>query len=416
MANTIKILTMVAIACAILFGGCGDGKVTNPGDSIPIRITEPSDGAILYNVTNITAQTGADFTIDSVQFIIDNVHVGTDASIPFRHYWDIFSYQNNSEHTITAIGYAIDTSYTSGTVTVTISLEQGFRFASAYRPSSGQAFGVATYQNIMFIATGQDGLEIIDIIDKTSPVYISRFESSGQAKKVDVQYPNVFLADFAGGVVRANFTDPDSLIRNGLYNIQVQANDVAVSGNLVFVADQSGFLILDNSVSDSLLSLNRSELFIGSNYVVARRDTAFITNSENLYIIDASIPQAPEIITQYQTPGDAQGVAVVDTFAFIADGGEGVFALSISDPSNPAFLSRYDVGQSIVTAVEAIDSTIFIGTQSGEVIALEFNESDALVSLYTFNITDVSVNHLHYTGPYLFAATSDGVNIIRFIR
>jgi hypothetical protein len=66
--------------------------------------------------------------------------------------------------------------------------------------------------------------------------------------------------------------------------------------------------------------------------------------------------------------------------------------------------------------VEATDSTLFIGTYSGEVIALDYSQADTLRALDNLIIQDVNINQLHFDHPYLFAATSDGVTILRFIR
>ena len=314
-----KTFLLLTTAVSLLLISCGD-RSTEPEDNIPIRIVTPADNSVLLYPVTIIARAGAGFGIDDVDFYIDEELVWTDNSAPYEYYWNIFGYENNSEHVIEVKGNAADSSYTSSTVTVTVSLEEGFLFVSTYRPSSGQAFGVVNYQNLMFVATGEGGVEVIDILDKTFPAYISRYESAGQAWKVDVRYPDVFIADLGGGVFRADFSDPDSLVQNGSYSIQVQANDIAVSDDLVFVADQNGFIILDNSLSDSLLSIYRSNLFSGSNYVVARNDTAFMTNINNLYNINASDPDSPTIVSTYNTPGNARGAAVIDTFVFIADG------------------------------------------------------------------------------------------------
>jgi hypothetical protein len=403
------------ILLLLLLLGC-DEKPAGPEENLPVRITNPADGAVLFNPVIIEVQTGSDFSILSVDFIIDAQRVSTDSSAPYQYYWNIFGYQNDSDHTLEAVGHAADTSYESAPVTVTISLEQGIIFVSAYRPASGQSFGVNSYGHLMFVATGQDGVEVLDILDKTAPEYLSRFESFGQAYKVDVRYPDIYIADLTGGVIRADFSNPDSLVEHGLFNIDINANDVAVSGDLVFVADQNGLVILDNSSPDSLGFLYRSSgVFNGANYVVARDDTVFLTNTEYLYIIDAVNPSAPVPVFSYPTPGTARAVAVIDTFAFIADGAEGVIALSISNAANPRFLARFDLGAAIVSTVDATDSTIFVGSYSGDIVALDYSLPDTLRSISSFN-TSVGINELHYDYPYLFAATSESVYILRFIR
>jgi hypothetical protein len=414
MCKGLKTILVWTAVISFLFIGCGE-ESTKPEDGIPIRIVSPDDGDVLFNPVYVVAQTGSGFSITDVEFLIDDEHVWIDNDRPFEYYWNIFSYENNSEHVIEAVGYAEDTTYTSDPVTVTISLDEGLLFVSAYVPNSGQAFGVEAYQNIMFVATGQEGVELINIIDKSMPTYLSRFESAGQALKVDVLYPDLFIADLSGGVFRADFSDSVSLVQNGSYSIQVQANDIAVSNELLFVADQNGFIILDNTLTDSLVSLFRSNLFSGSNYVVARNDTAFMTNIDNLYIIGASNPGSPTIVSTYNTPGNARGAAVIDTFLFVADGIEGVMALSISDPENPRYLARYAT-QGAVSTVEAADSTLFAGTFSGDIIALDYTQSDTLRLLDVHVIEGVYINQLKFDFPYLYAATSQGVSVLRFIR
>jgi hypothetical protein len=156
-------------------------------------------------------------------------------------------------------------------------------------------------------------------------------------------------------------------------------------------------------------------VFNQANYVVARNDTVFLTNIDYLYIINASNPSSPEVVFSYPTQGIAQGVAVIDTFAFIADGDQGVIALSISDPENPEYLAGY-ITQGAVSTVEAADSTLFVGTYSGEVVALDYTQADTLRVLDNMVIQDANINQVHFDHPYLFAATSEGVTILRFIR
>lgn len=417
MINKDRILfSLLVISSAILLASACDHKPAGPNENSPVRITNPENGAVLYNPVTVTVDVDPGLSIQSVDFIVDDQLLHTDNSSPYEYYWNIFSYVNNSEHIIRVAGNAPESTYTSEPITVTISLEQGFLFITAYRPNSGQAFGVDSYDDLMFVATGQDGVEVLDVLDKTVPAYLSRFESAGQALKVDVQYPNIYIADFTGGVSRADFSNPDSLVERGVFNVQVNANDVAISGGLLFVADQNGLIILDDSYPDSLGFFYRSSIgvFNGANYVVARNDTAFLTNTDYLYIIDATDPAVPVPISNYSFT-DARAVSVIDTFAFVANGAEGAIALSISDPTNPRFLARFDLGSALVSTVEATDSTLFIGSYSGDILALDYTVADTLTELDTFNST-VGINELRYNYPYLFAATSESVYILRFIR
>lgn len=397
----------------LLFGCDGDNG-TEPSDPTPIRITSPSNNATLEDPVTIVAAAGSGYSFTQVDFYIDGDSVWSDNSAPYQYYWNIFAYANNSQHTVFAIGHAADTSHTSATITVDIVITIGFSFLSAYVPNSLQAFGVVNYQNVLFVSTGPEGLEVLDISNKASPQYISRYDSPGQAMKADVVYPYVFIADFGGGVSRAIFTDLDSLVYRGIYTTQALANDVAVSDNYLFVAENDGFSIVDFSDPSSMEFINKVSFEDQPQYVVARGDTAFIAALEKFYIVDCTIPTSPQILSAFATDGLARSVAVIDTFAFIADGPEGVSVLSIQDPTNPTEVSRYAIGQQI-NAVAAGDSTLFAGGLAGGVYALDYSVADTLRLIDQFD-SGYSVHELHFDFPYLYVATSGKVDILRFVR
>ncbi len=406
---------VIFLILPLLFGCDGD-NVTEPPEPTPIRITSPSNNATLEDPVTIVATAGSGYSLTQVDFYIDGDSVWSDTTSPYQYYWNIFVYSGISEHTILAVGHTPDTSYTSATVTVEVVLTPGFSYLSTYEPNSQIAYGVTSYQNVMFVSTRDPGLEVINISSKSSPQYLSRYDSFGLAMKADISFPFVYIADGDEGALQVDFSDVGSLVLTGIYNTPGLAKDVAVSENYLYVADQDGIAIADISSPDTLIFVNRQELPPAVNYVVVRGDTAFVTNVEGFYIIDFTNPYFPDILggAPYITQGQAQGVAVTDTFAFIADDFEGVIALSIADPSSPRFLARYAVEQGVST-VDTGDSTLFIGTLAEGVFALDYSQPDTLRLIDQFVTQDI-VWQVHSAPPYLYAATSRGVNILRFVR
>ena len=404
---------LIFLILPLLFGCDGD-NVTEPPEPTPIRITSPSNNATLEDPVTIVATAGSGYSFTRVDFYIDGDSVWSDTTSPYQYYWNIFVYSGSSQHTVYAIGHAADTSHTSVAITANVVITLGFSFLSDYVPSSFEAFGVVNYQNILFVSTGPDGLEVLDITSKVSPRYLSRYDSPGRAMKADLVYPYVFIADRSEGVTRAIFTDLDSLVYRGIYTTQALANDVAVSDNYLFVAENDGFSIVDFSDPNSLNFINKVSFEDQPQYVVARGDTAFIAALEKFYIVDCTMPTSPQILSAFVTDGLARSVAVIDTFAFIADGPEGVSVLSIFDPTNPTEIARYATGQQI-NAVAAGDSTLFAGGLAGGVYALDYSVADTLRLIDQFDSGD-SVHELHFDFPYLYVATSRKVNILRFVR
>lgn len=404
---------VIFLILPLLFGCNGDNG-TEPSEPTPIRITSPSNNATLEDPVTIVATAGSGYTFTRVDFYIDGDSVWSDTTSPYQYYWNIFVYSGISEHTILAVGHTPDTSYTSARITVDVVVIQGFSFLSAYVPNTFIAYGVTSYLNVMFVSTGDPGVEVIDISSKSSPQYLSRYDSPGQAMKADLVYPYVFIADLGEGVTRAIFTDLDSLVYRGIYTTQALANDVAVSDNYLFVAENDGFSIVDFSDPNSLNFINKVSFEDQPQYVVARGDTAFIAALEKFHIIDCTIPTSPQILSVFVTDGLARSVAVLDTFAFIADGPEGISVLSINDPTNPIEVARYATGEQIY-AVAAGDSTLFAGGLAGGVYALDYSVGGTLRLIDQFD-SGYSVLELHFDFPYLYVATSGKVDILRFVR
>lgn len=409
-----KKLTILFLATALL-AGCGD-KTTEPGDPTPIRITSPANNSTLSDPATVVAAVGEGYTFDRVDFYIDGDSVWTDLLSPYGYYWDVYVYSGDTQHTLYAIGYSVDTSYTSATITVNVAFVSGFSFVSVYVPNSQACYGVVNYQNVMFVATGPGGLELIDISDKASPGYISRYNSPGLAMKADIAYPYVFIADMSEGVTRADFSNPNLLVQRGVYTSQGLVNDVAVSENYLFVAENDGVSIVGYSDPDNMNFFSKVSMVDQDQpqFVVARGDTAFVAAIDKFYIIDCTIPASPQIVSTFATSGQAKGVAVDGNLVFIADGPEGVFTLSIVDPASPVEVARYTTGQNFST-VDVSNSTLFAGALSGGVYALDYSQPDTLYLAHQFDTGDM-VWQVHSDPPYLYIATSGNVNILRYFR
>jgi hypothetical protein len=393
-----------------LIAGCAD-STTEPGEQDPIRISSPSNNATISEPLFVTAAAGQGYTFNRVDFYIDGDSVWTDTDSPYRYYWNVFQYTGTTSHTIAATGYTADSSFTSDTVNVTVSLTSGFAFLSTYVPNAQAAYGIVNYQNALFAAVGPDGTEVLDVSSRISPQYVSRYDSPGQTLKADVSFPYVFIADRDAGAMRLDFSNVSSLVLTGWFDTPGLANDVAVSGNYLYVADQDALGIADISQPDTIIALNPVSLTLGEvNYVVARGDTAYVTDNTNFYMIDLTDPYSPDIVATVSTPGQAQSVAVVDTFVFVADGTEGLISLSINNPSSP--LSTYGFQQA-VSSVDVGDSTLFAGTFGGGIFAFDFSQPDTLQVVDQFGSQDL-IYQVHSDPPYLYVAGSGGVTILRF--
>jgi len=412
MLNRIIVLIMISV---LLIVACDSDTTTNPVQNDPIYIINITDGQTVSAPISLRAVSGTGLTFDSVDFYVDSDSVWTTSTEPYEYYWNIYQYPNNSTHELYVVGHIEDSLTTSEIVNVTVTIETGIWYISSYQPNSQQAFGVAAYQDYMFVAAGPSGLEMVDISEISTPAYLTRYESPGQGWKVAESFPYVFLADRDAGVVRAEVVSGDLLEIRDTFDTPGIAKDVAISGDYLYVADHDNLAIVDISDPDTIAPLSVFTISPSVNYVVARNDTAFVTNSTGFYIIDCTDPEAPMEVSHIITQGNAQAVAVQDTFAFVADGADGVKVYSINDPSNITYLSTFTIGTSNVSTVVVGDMILYAGTLSGELFALDYQPADGLEEIDS-HIGTASIHHIYYDAPYLFAATSDNVLIFSVIE
>jgi hypothetical protein len=397
------ILSSVALSCK-------DKATTPPEPVVPLAIVTPDNGDQLTDSQVIEAAVGSGYSFPSVDFYIDNIMVFSDSAFPYQYYWNIFEYDPDIVHPIYVEGLRSDTTYRSDAILVTLDFQQGFSYAGTYQPGSQNALGVVNYFNVVFVSMGDAGLEMLDVRNRTAPQFLARFDTPGQALHADVSFPVVLIADRDQGVTAADFSDIDSMMFVATFNTQSLAVDVAASENVIFVAENDALSVLqfdgDHFSSHGRLSLSNDIL----RYLVARHDTSFVVGNSGFYIIDAS----RDLIGSYDNLTLARAVAVSDTFAFIANGADGVIALSIENPANPRFLARFNPGQ-IMVAVDAGDGVLFAGVGNGTVYAIDYGTSGQLNVIDQFGASNL-LEEIDYESNYLYVAAHTNVDILRFVR
>jgi len=161
------------------------------------------------------------------------------------------------------------------------------------------AWGITMSGNLVFVANGENGLQIADVSDPAHPAVIKSVDTPGYANGVAVSGNTAFVADEKGGLQIVDASDPSNahIVKAVATN---NAQKVAVSGNIVFVADEAG----------------------------------------GLKIIAANDPANAYIIKSIATSNYAMDVTVAGTTVFLACGnydenGQVVGSLEIADVSDP---------------------------------------------------------------------------------
>ncbi len=258
--------------------------------------------------------------------------------------------------------------------------------------NGGRALGVFVQENLAFIADGEQGLEIIDIIEAdinfTYQLKGSWKATSGIPQDIFVIGTYAYLANSFAGVRILDFSNPKNITTVGKWrdeefipfpiprtNIKSDTYDVVVQGSLMYVADgEFGFKIVnvsdhtnpvkigeffDDSMhpDDEILNPSSRGLVIDSSYAYVADGT------DGLEILDISDPTNITKVGQaYDNSGRARGLFYDsnNSLVYLADLDDGVEIIDVSDPTNPVEIGQFydESGQS--TAVWVHENWCFI--------------------------------------------------------
>ena len=203
----------------------------------------------------------------------------------------------------------------------------------------GTAREVYIEGNYAYIADGNAGLQIIDIIDKENPNIVG--SSSGYAEDVYVEGNYAYIA--GDGLQVIDITDKKNPNILGRCETPGGAQGVYVEGNYAYVAGQDGLQIMDiadkkspNIIGNYKLEYiikNETTEWVDDIYVEGNYAYIAVYNSEmGLRIIDITDKENPSIIGSCDnTPLNVNGVYVEGNYAYITDKEGGVFIIDTTN-------------------------------------------------------------------------------------
>lgn len=252
--------------------------------------------------------------------------------------------------------------------------------------------GLTIDGNHLFVAANTAGVYLYDISTPTAPVFLSSIENERYALEVRVVGNLAAFADQGGGAVMVDYTNPSAPVRVGAYeptgDLTSSTRGVAFIGNIVYAADARGLEILDVSNLASAALLGRYVPPSGRSAAIAiGNNVAYVFESTGeLFALNISEPSNPTLIGTY-TPGGRP--ILVGNHLFIGRSSGGFEILDVSDPANMRRVGEWNATGNLV-----VDGTFgFLGTGATvEVYDLTDPLSRQLIGTYAGAVSDVEVS------------------------
>jgi hypothetical protein len=199
----------------------------------------------------------------------------------------------------------------------------------------GYARGVAVAGSHAYVADG-DGLQVIDISDPTLPVIVGSVDTPGDALGVAVAGSYAYMAAEYSGLRVIDISDPTSPEIVGGVDTPGWAGSIDVAGSQAYVADSNSLQVID--ISSPAHPTITGKVQTGANDVAVAGPYAYVAADRRLEVVDISDPASPAIVGGAAIAGEAVGVAVAGSYAYLGTWFSGLEVVDISQPTFPASL------------------------------------------------------------------------------
>lgn len=354
-----------------------------------VIVSHDLDGVALdVEVSGATAYVAAgDFFGEYTNGLIV-VDVSTPSAPVTRGTWD-------GESTIVGLAMSGTTAYLAGG-------QAGLAIVDASNPAAPVLAGtytgdwavdcVAVDGTTLYVGDGAQGLVLLDVSAPASPTLLGSYTWPTEIANVWIpDMPAVAGRRGVSGTVgfmvsptrfwsvdMANPAAPDVVGSCALQprdwdDWEMEAVQIMVVGSYAYVAEQDyGLEIVDVSDPSNPTVVGRWARPEGAsvNDVVVSGATAFVPLSQDgdgkLYVLDVSDPGAIELVTAYDTPGDARRIALEGTIGYLADGAAGLRILDLATPASPTELGSSPIPGAGATAdvVAVGDGFVFLGSNA----------------------------------------------------
>lgn len=214
----------------------------------------------------------------------------------------------------------------------------------------GYAQDLDLHGDCAYIADGQAGLQIVNIVDPASPYSTGGYEDtqeSALAVAVRDSFAYVGLSSGAGLLVLdiRNPSAPDSVWYVGEDGGYTEYDICAPPETFYVYIAAHDFFIVENCSTQFPYYEQRigtpgtaRGIFISNSYAYLACEQLGL----NIYYAARPDTGEPLLVGSADTPSNARDVFVVDDYAYVADGRAGLVIMSVADPGNPQIVGTYD--------------------------------------------------------------------------
>lgn len=268
--------------------------------------------------------------------------------------------------------------------------------------TTGSAKGVLVRDHIAYVGDDDQGLQVIDVRNPTTPKILAQLPLPGLAYTMDLQGERLYLAGHHGGFHIIDVTKPTQPKVLGRYDTPGKAWAIRVVNKIAYVADdKSGVLIFDVAKPASIELIGEFNPGGQAEDIIIDYPRAYVAFFDlGFYILDIRNPRQPDVLAQLALPGNSRGIAIQDNIAYVAAWLAGLHAIDITDATKPKWIGNYDTN-GYAWGVSVRNKRAYVMDWWGGVKALDISRPSRLTQSASYHgttrLTDIAVH-----GQYVF--------------
>jgi hypothetical protein len=284
----------------------------------------------------------------------------------------------------------------------------------SYDARGDEVMDIAVRQDIAYLASGNLGLDIVDISTPSFPTRLATHLAFGFTRGIELFGDYAYLGSgYPNGMAVYNVSVPT----NPLYEnfLEIPANrDFRIIGSRLYTLDsQTGLTIysltepLAPQLMGSVYIQDCQSFDVGGNYVyVASRQ-------EDLVIVDISNPNTPIRIGGIDVDSAANSICLKDSLVFIGYARGGMDIVSIANPAQPRLIGEFH-HRVYPNCIQIDGNYAFLTDRSNGVYLVDVSTPSSPLLLDTLS-TQKSGKTVVYGENYFVTKADDGMQIYRIM-
>jgi hypothetical protein len=205
--------------------------------------------------------------------------------------------------------------------------------APALAQFSEGAASLAMRDNLLYVGTSSNGVEIFDISDPLHPTLLNVVDAVGTVSDIALANDHAYIVVGWGLLLVYDLATPTSPRFVTLFESKGSILDLEIDGDHLYIAGDGQPPIFDISNPTQLSHV--ASLGTGTRAVAVENGFAYVANgSDGFKIFDVSDPTSPTLVGE--SPVDeATEIAVVGSHAYVGDETDALVVFDVSNPASP---------------------------------------------------------------------------------